>query len=142
MFLDMNETSENQPAIKINTNLYSIITFISAIVLLIAFYATLRLALNLTLYQKYPTTGILPFLTTYYSSTNESYCFYPQTYYDTDGKIREATAAEKTAEKTTQGQCLDGMKDSRDTAKTTDIGQATLLLFLGAGLFISRRFFF
>lgn len=138
----MNEAFEKQPAIKINTNLYSIITFVSAIVLLIAFYATIRLALNLTLYQKYPTTGILPFLTTYYSSTNENSCYYPQTYYDAEGKTREATATEKTSEIANQNYCLSNINDSRNAAKTNDISQTTLLLFLGAGLFISRKFFF
>jgi hypothetical protein len=120
------------------------VTFIGVVLLLIGIYATVRTAVNLVAFEKYPSTGVL---TLNFSGMpaymqREQDCFYPMTYTTPNGAPRAATADEKENEKKQQEICLSGVADARENAKVNDISQALLFLVLGAGVLISRRIFF
>ncbi|QQG44156.1 MAG: hypothetical protein HYW86_04845 [Candidatus Roizmanbacteria bacterium] len=121
------------------------ITFIGVVLLLIGIYASVKTVVNLTLFEKYPQTGVLSInffgAPTYYQ--REQDCLYPQTYYTPDGqKTRQPNEEEKTREKNQQKICVEGVKEQRQTAKINDISQSLLFLFLGAGVLAARKIFF
>lgn len=123
---------------------YSFVTFISVILLLTGFFTTLRTLVNLTMFKKYPTIGVLTiniFGLAPYSQREED-CFYPQQYFNPDGIPRSASEEEKKNEEKQQQLCLSAIKEARESAKINDISLSLLLLFLGGGtLFAERRFF-
>ena len=62
-------------------------------------------------------------------------------YYKNDGQTtREATREEKERDEHQEKVCLEGVRQSRATAKVDDIAQSLLFLFLGGGVLVTRRF--
>ena len=91
----------------------------------------------------FPATFILPGVTTYYS--RESECEpYPQLYFDIDnmGKqvSREATEDEIRVQEENKARCINGFEEDRAKQKQRDKNQVGFLVFVGAGLILSRRF--
>lgn len=121
------------------------ITFIGVVLLLIGVYATVRTAINLKLFDKYPQTGVLVFNfggQPIYSQREED-CFMPRIYYKVDAQtVRPSTPEEKEQEKRDQKSCLSSVSESRNTAKVNDISQSLLFLFLGIGVLATRKIFF
>lgn len=121
------------------------ITFIGVILFLVGVYAAVRTGINLTLFDKYPQTGVI---TLNFSGTPPYYqreqdCSYPRAYYSADGRItRQPTLEEKEQEKRDTQSCLEGVAEARQTAKINDISQSLLLLFLGVGVLVARKIFF
>ncbi len=126
---------------------YQWITFIGFILLLVGIYGSVRTAINLLAFDKYPQGGVIhfdvfnnPYVTM--PVQREQDCTYPGLYYKEDGRTtRPPTEEEKNQEKTNQQNCLDSVKESRNRAKIDDISQSLLFLFLGAGVLSSKRIF-
>lgn len=120
------------------------ITLVGVILLLLGIFGTVRTAVNLLAFSKYPTTGIFTINITgippYYQ--REEDCMFPQTYYTQDGKPRGSTTEEQAQSKEQQRICLTGIRDSREATKTNDISTSLLFLFLGVGILSTKRFFF
>ena len=119
--------------------------FVGVLLLLIGLYSASRTLINFFFFEKYPTYGVisLNFSGIPAYSQKEQDCFYPQIYYTADGRtVRDATEAEKESEKAQKDNCIEGVKEVRNSAKVNDISQSLLFLFLGAGLIISRKIFF
>lgn len=120
------------------------ITLLGVILLLLGIFGSVRTAVNLVAFSKYPTSGIFTINLTgippYYQ--RESDCTYPQTYYTPDGKPRESTKEEKALAKQQEASCSTGVQNAREAAKTNDISTSLLFLFLGVGILSTKRFFF
>lgn len=111
------------------------------ILLLIGIFASARTAINLVLFEKYPSTGVLSFTNNYMQREEDCMMnMYPAPYYDMDGKPREATKEEKEMAKRNEEVCTSNVKASREMAKNNDIGISLFFLFLGAGVFVGKRF--
>ena len=127
-----------------NNKSHSWILFIGIFLILIGLYATGRTVINILAFPKYPTTGVLNIsmmgIAPY--EQREEDCYYPQTYYDIEGKLRTATPEEKEQEKVNEERCLSSVKSSREATKANDISQSVLFLFLGTGVLIARKKFF
>ena len=126
------------------SKLGSWILVVGVILLLVGFYSAARTIINLTLFDKYPTTGVL---TINFSGIppymqREEDCKYPQLYYNLDGKsTRPSTTEERAVEKQNQENCIRTVTQTRESAKANDISNSVLFLFLGTGIIVVYRFF-
>jgi hypothetical protein len=121
------------------------ITFIGIVLLLLGVYASIRTVINMTLFEKYPTEGVisLNFSGQAPYSQKESDCTYPQLYYMPDGRTtRPPSADEISVQKEQQQNCLASVAQARQNAKNNDIAQSLMFLFLGTGILVSRKIFF
>lgn len=105
--------------------------------LLLGIYGSVRTGLNFVLFDKYPNGGVLSFSN--YSQREED-CFYPMTYFDNEGVARESTADEERMAEEQREVCLSGVAKSRELAKINDISISLFYLFLGAGIFVGKRY--
>lgn len=113
--------------------------FIGVVLILIGLYASIRTLVNLTVYDKYPTEGVLSFNSNSYQQ-KESDCTYEQIYYTQDNKPRPGTEEEIARDKKQQTTCLNNVAQARQNAKTNDITQSVIFLALGAGVLFLRKF--
>lgn len=121
------------------------ITFIGLVFLLLGIYATIRTVVNIALFEKYPTTGVVTFnlsgLPPYFP--REQDCYYPFTPQPVpvDPSLSESpsTGDAKSQQDQQQKICLEGVKEARDMVKVNDITQSALFLFLGVGILASRK---
>lgn len=115
----------------VNKN-YKWIDFLAILFILIGIFAATRIAVNLSVFDKYPTTGVLPinFMSMPYP-VREQDCSYPV--YGPDGFPIESETAK------TQATCLEGVREARESAKINDISHSALFLFVGAGILYTRR---
>lgn len=128
----------------LQVNLGSFVTFVAAILLLIGIYTSIRTAINLAAYDKYPTVGVLSlnfFGMPPYMQREED-CFNPIPYYTNDGKFRQATNEEKEMEKNNQRFCVNSINAGRESTKSNDINTSLFFLFIGTGLLIVKKFLF
>lgn len=114
------------------------VSVLALIFVLLGVYGSIRTTLNFYLFEKYPSGGVLSF-NNYYGEREED-CAYPMTYYGMEGKPREATADEEKMAMEQKEICLSRVAKSRETAKVNDISVSLFYLFLGAGIFIGKRF--
>jgi hypothetical protein len=137
------ETSTKQKIPVFQVNFEGFIHLIATILLLIGIYASLRTMINMKFFDKYPTAGVLTLSFVYppYYPKEED-CFYSQPYFDEKGKIRKATIEELSSEKIAQQRCVNDVKNTRENTKMNDINMSTFFLFLGAGILITKKFFF
>lgn len=125
--------------------LYPLVNFIAVVLLLTGIYCFIRIGINMVMFPKYPTTGVLNISFTGYPpySQREEDCTSPQIYYTQDGsKTRQPTDEEKSQEKDTLKRCVEGVIESREAAKVNDLSQAILFSFVGLGILITRKFIF
>jgi hypothetical protein len=131
--------TENQNSSK--TSVF--FTFLAVFLLLIGVYATVRTAINVSAFKKYPTTGVLSIgvcgIAPY--SQREEDCLYPQQYFTQDGKPRSATEEEKQFQKDQRRICISGVTETRRTTRINDISTSFLFLFLGGGLLLTKKYF-
>lgn len=129
------------PSAAKEPRLHSWVYFLGIILLLLGLYASVRTAINLALFDKYPQGGVISLsifgMPQYYQ--REQDCFYPQPMFSPDGKSIEPTEEQVQMQKKQQQLCLEGVAESRQTAKVSDISQSVLFLFLGAGLLLARK---
>lgn len=114
------------------------VSVLALIFVLLGVYGSIRTTLNFYLFEKYPSGGVLSF-NNYYGEREED-CAYPMTYYGMEGKPREATADEEKMAEEQKEICLSRVAKSRETAQVNDISVSLFYLFLGAGIFIGKRF--
>lgn len=95
----------------------------------------------------YPSAGVMPsnllFAGAFPSSFGrESDCNpYPTLYYEEDNKTtREPTEDEKMLEQKIQERCVQGFNEDRAKTRQYDRNLSAFLVFVGAGLVLSRRF--
>lgn len=138
------ETKTNNPAPLLSVNIGGLFYLIAAISLLVGIFASVKTLTNLLLFKKYPTTGVLnmSFFGPPPYSQREEDCYYPQSYYTNDGKIRPATKEELENEKRTQQSCIQNVVVTREGTKNNDISVSIFFLFLGAGLIIVKKLAF
>lgn len=124
------------------------ILFVGFILLIIGLYGAGRIAVNVTVLDKYPTTGIYKLWDSGYPydgkgmyTQREQDCLYPMTYSNPDGTLRPGTKEEIERDTAQQKICVDGVTETRNNAKVNDISQALFYLFLGAGILVSRKLF-
>lgn len=123
------------------------ILLIGLILLITGLYGAGRSVVNMTMFDKYPTTGVYSF--SFFNGCQqpvyqqrEQDCLYPLTYYKTDGiTLREPTEGELQRDTAQQQICVGGVTEARDAAKVNDISQSLLYLVLGAGILVSRKLF-
>jgi len=134
---------QTQHVPETKSKVHTVIAFIGVICLLVGIFATIRTGLHLTMFKKYPSTGVLT-LSFYgyipYGQREEDCIIYPQTYYTPDGKTRIATEDEKKMEKTQKDNCLSNILYTREMTKMNDIGISLFFLFMGVGILVSKRF--
>ncbi len=115
-----------------------LVSVLALIFLLLGIYGSVRTALNFYLFEKYPSGGVFSF-NNYYGEREED-CAYPMTYYGMEGKPRPATTDEEKAAIEQKELCLSRVTKSREQAKVNDVSISLLYLFLGAGIFIGKRY--
>lgn len=120
------------------------VTFIGLLLLLIGLYASGRTLVNLLLFAKYPTYGVLSLNFSGIASygPNEEDCLRAQNFFDPSGQTRPASNEEKSRQNQDQETCLSSVREARRASKVNDIAQTVLFLFLGLGTLFSRKFFF
>lgn len=124
------------------------VTFIGFILVLLGVYGSLRTAINLTLFARYPATGVyvLNFMgMPYYQQREEDCENIPTIYPPSDVQIPIEDFSKEESIKDQEKQklfCLGTVKDSRQQAKINDISQSLLFLFLGTGVMVSRKYIF
>ncbi len=101
------------------------VSFIGLILVLLGIYGSVRTAVNMAVFPKYPTAGV------YYFNLLGSYAYTPP-----PDPNKEISAENK--EKQVQA-CLAGIQGDRQQAKVNDISQSLLLLFLGVGTLLARK---
>ncbi|MBI2591045.1 MAG: hypothetical protein HYW33_04245 [Candidatus Blackburnbacteria bacterium] len=123
--------------------------FFGALLTLIGLYGAGRMLHISTRGVPYPSRGIFPdtILLPQNSTVTlrESECDpYPQVYYDysPDGKqtSRPATQEELDVQQQQTLRCINGFNEDRAKQKQYDKNQSAFLIFVGAGLLLSRRF--
>lgn len=115
-----------------------LVSVLALIFLLLGIYGSVRTALNFYLFEKYPSGGVFSF-NNYYSEREED-CAYPMTYYGMEGEPRPATSDEERMAAEQKELCLSRVAKSREQAKVNDVSVSLLYLFLGAGIFIGKRY--
>lgn len=131
------------------------ITLIGFLFLLVGTYASIRTAINLVVFPKYPTGGVLSFgLATIYGPREEDCIMYPPPYTDeivlsddisnkTDpGKLEEKQKKAEEQAKRQQESCISAAVQARYQTKVNDISQSLLLLILGGGVLLVRKHLF
>lgn len=125
---------------KTNSTVSQWVIFIAIILILMGVYGSIRTAINLIFFEKYPQSGVL---TLNFSGIP----LYPQREEDCDLSLmtyddvsRENLQPADIKERERQS-CLKGVVEARENAKINDISQSSLLLFLGIGLLISKKIF-
>ena len=117
------------------------VNIIGFIILLLGIYGIARTSINLMAFDKYPFGGIFPSLPIglvyqsqpYYQT--ETSCIYEQVYYAPDNITpREQTETEKRVAKSTETNCINGIKEQRDIAKINDISNSLLFFIIGIGV--------
>lgn len=127
-------------------NASQLLLFFGLLFSLIGLYGALRTAYNLVAFSKYPIEGAIPsnlLITTgaSYGFQSEVDCTIPPPYYDFNGEPREPTEEEKMSQKQFQDSCFQRISEERERVKRSDISQSAFMLFLGLGLYYSRRKF-
>lgn len=135
------ETKNNGQTPLFSVNIGGLFVLIAAISLLVGIFASVKTVANVVMFKKYPTTGVLnmSFFGQPPYSQREEDCYYPQTYYSADNKIRPATKDELENEKKTQEACLKNVVVARENTKNNDVSVSIFFIFLGAGLIIVKK---
>lgn len=115
-----------------------LVSVLALIFLLLGIYGSVRTTLNFYLFDKYPSGGVLSFHN-YYGEREED-CAYPLTYYGLEGQPREASEDEQKLATEQKEICLLRVAKAREQAKVNDISISLLYLFLGAGIFVGKRY--
>lgn len=118
-----------------------VIVFIGLFFLLVGAYASLRIGVNIWLFDRYPTTGVLQIASFPMYGQREEDCDFSTPYYSYEGKPREATADEKQIETNQAERCLSAVQETRRVALIQDISTASFFLFIGLGVLISKQVF-
>lgn len=126
------------------------VTFIGFLLVLLGVYGSVRTAINLVLFEKYPSAGVYSFNfmgVPYYQQREEdceniSLGYPPPVDISTgiSGKFSEGQM--KNEQEKQKMLCLSSVRESRSQAKINDISQSILFLFLGAGVMVSRKYIF
>ncbi len=118
-----------------------IINFISWLDLLLGIYATIKVSFNLIYYKKYPTDPVLG--VNYSYPKYEEQCYAQDNYplYDEKGQPRKANFEEEKIRQQNIKSCLKEIEKNRETTKQNDIWTAFLLVFVGGGILITKRFY-
>lgn len=134
------------PRKKLQGGAYTWVSFIGLLLLLIGIYATVRTAINLAVFEKYPLGGALSINFSggpaFYGPREEDCLLMPPApylYEEGNSLSSSEEAMVKQKEKEQQQSCINSAKEARDQAKVNDISQSLLFLFLGAGVLITRR---
>lgn len=123
------------------------VSLIGLILLLVGIYGSVKTIINFTLFEKYPSTGVLSvsFMPMYYPGpgareedcTTMYYAPYPP------GDMAKLTEEEKKEmkeqAKVQERVCVSSVKESREQAKVNDISTSLLALFLGGGVLVFRK---
>lgn len=129
----------------VESRMSSWMTFIGVVLLLLGVYGSVRTAINIYAFDKYPQGGVLSINLSgqppYYQK--ETDCNYPPTpSYAPDGKMIPPSVEQAKIDAQNKANCLASVKDAREQAKINDIAQSALFLFLGLGILVSHRFYF
>ncbi|MBI4028757.1 MAG: hypothetical protein HY376_00090 [Candidatus Blackburnbacteria bacterium] len=122
--------------------------FVGILFVLIGLYGALRIIHVSVRGVPYPYSGVLPsnlLLPKTLNFAQESQCDpYPQVYYDygPDGKQtpRPATQDELNSQEQQRMRCIAGFNEDRSKQEQRDKNESAFLIFVGAGLFLLRRF--
>lgn len=122
------------------------ITFFGLFILLLGVFAAGRTAFNIYKFgERYPQSGVLAFNTSGtppYIQTESNCNTMSSPSYDASGKPMAPDEAQKKLDAQNKKNCLSGIEETREQVKWADIGTAVMLLFVGAGILSTRRFFF
>ncbi len=137
------------------------ITLIGFVLLLIGLYSSIRTAVNLIVFPKYPTVSVLSFGSAgFYGPREEDCMIYPPPFTDeivatgnTSINVGLETIEEKKQlmeqkkmmedqAKKQQEACISGAVQMREQTKVNDISQSLLFLFLGGGVLLVRKYLF
>ncbi len=117
-----------------------LVSVLALIFLLVGIFGSVRTALNVYLFEKYPNTGVLSFNNNNYMQKEEDCTPYPMQYFDNNGQPRSASEDEKKSAQEQKDICLSSVQKSRENAKINDIGISLFFLFLGAGIFVGKKY--
>ncbi len=106
---------------------------------LLGVFGSVRTLTNVYLFEKYPNGGVLSFNNNF-MQREEDCQSYPMTYFDDKGQTRPAAEEEKKMAEEQKQICLSSVAKSRETAKVNDISISLFYLFLGAGIFIGKKY--
>lgn len=124
---------------KTESKLPYLVSVMALFFLLLGLFSSARMAANIYLFEKYPNGGVLSFNGNF-MQREEDCQSYPMAYFDDNGKSRLATEDEKKIAEEQKQLCLDSVAKSRENAKVNDISISLFFLFLGAGIFIGKRY--
>ena len=121
------------------------ITFIGFILFLIGIYGSVRTSVNFLAFSRYPSQGVFNMMGVPMYGPSEQDCIntmYSPPYPLDSGKISEEDRQMmKEQEKKQMDSCLNSVMQAREQAKVNDVSQSLLLLLLGGGTLVVRKYF-
>lgn len=129
---------------KQNSSQHTWIAFVSVVLLLLGIYGSARTLINLYAYEKYPPQGVfsMPFMGGPYYGPNENDCLMMPPPIGDPTLVGMSAQEKKDYAQNMKDSCLLSAKQARDNAKTSDVSQSMLFLFMGAGILVAKKFFF
>lgn len=138
-----NMKGTNHPSL-FTVNFAGVFVLVATLLLLVGIFASVKTAINMVAFTKYPTSGVLSmsFFGPLSYQQREEDCTNPQIYYSTDNKIRQPTKDEKENEMNQQKICINSVGFTREATKVNDVSLSIFFLFLGVGLLITKKIAF
>lgn len=127
---------------KLTENKFSYFVGVLALVfLLLGVFGSVRTLTNVYLFEKYPNGGVLSFNNNFMQREEDCQSYSGvMSYFDDKGQARSATEDEKKMAEDQKQICLSSVAKSRENAKVNDISISLFYLFLGAGIFIGKKY--
>lgn len=114
---------------------------LALVFLLLGVFGSVRTLTNVYLFEKYPNGGVLSFNNNFMQREEDCQSYSgTMSYFDDKGQTRPATEDEKKMADEQRQICLSSVAKSRETAKVNDISISLFCLFLGAGIFIGKKY--
>lgn len=114
---------------------------LALVFLLLGAFGSVRTLTNVYLFEKYPNGGVLSFNNNFMQREEDCQSYVgPLSYFDDKGQTRLATEDEKKMAEDQKQICLSSVAKSRENSKVNDISISLFYLFLGAGIFIGKKY--
>ncbi|GAB4218736.1 MAG: hypothetical protein Fur009_1230 [Candidatus Microgenomates bacterium] len=119
-----------------------IINFLGWLILLLGIYATIKTSFNFIYFKnKYPTDPVLGPNFSYPKYEEECYEQFNYPLYNEKGLPREPDKAEEKIRRENIKNCLKKIEKNRELTKQNDIWTSFMLIFIGAGILVTKRFY-
>jgi hypothetical protein len=119
-----------------------IINFIGWFILLLGIYATIKTSFNFVFYKnKYPTDPVIGPSFLYPKYEEECYEQFNYPLYNEKGEPRKPNKDEEIIREQQTKNCLKKIEKNREITKQNDIWISFMLVFLGGGILLTKKFY-